>query len=304
MPAERRAGMDHDHYAWSPLPARPALRWPDGAQLALCVVVLLEHYEWQPPPDAYSLRRPSGGLFPLPYPDIVRLSQREYGHRVGVFRVLDTLARHGVAPTVAMDALTARHYPWLARYCADAGCELIGHGVAASRLITSRMDEATERATIAEACEALTAVTGAAPQGWFSPEGAESQRTPQLLAEAGLRYVCDWPNDEQPYPMTVPGGELVSLPQFLETDDEFALWHRRMRHDRWGALVTEAAARLHADGANNGRLLVLTLRPWLVGQPFRIGALDTALREIVSWPRVWAANGTAITNWVLSGASR
>ncbi|MCC6433481.1 MAG: polysaccharide deacetylase family protein [Acidimicrobiales bacterium] len=296
MPAERRHGMDHDHYAWSALPTRPALRWPDGKQLALCVIVLLEHYEWEPPEGSYGLRRPSGGIFPLPAPDYLRLTHREYGHRVGVFRVLDALDANGVPANVAMDALTAEHYGWLGRHCVQRGCELLGHGVAASRPITSRMSEAEERATIARSVEALTRLSGAPPAGWLGPECAESARTPQLLAEAGIRYLCDWPNDEQPYAMTVADGELTALPMFLETDDEFALWTRRMSLDDWAAMVVEAATRLHDDGADSGRLLVLTLRPWLIGQPFRIGALESALRAVMSLPHIWAARGSDIVD--------
>lgn len=303
MPAERRLGMDHQHYPWSALPTRPVLRWPDGQTLALCVVVLLEHYEWQPPATSYSLRRPSGGIMALPHPDYVRLTHREYGHRVGIFRVLDTLEAHGIPATVAMDALTAENYPWLANHCVQRGVELVGHGVAANRLITSRMSEDDERQTIARSMAALQAVSGRAPLGWFSPEGAESARTPQLLAEAGIRYLCDWPNDEQPYAMTVDAGELTALPMFLEADDEFALWHRRMSLLGWSQLVVQAARRLHTDGASNARLLVLTLRPWLVGQPFRIGALDQALSQIMSWPDVWAAQGGDITAWFRSPAA-
>jgi peptidoglycan/xylan/chitin deacetylase (PgdA/CDA1 family) len=288
--------MDHDHYAWSALPTRPPLRWPDGAQLALCVVVLLEQYDFQPPPDSYTLRRPSGGFFPLPFPDYVRLGHRDYGHRVGIYRVLDALERAGVPATVAVDALTAEHYPFLMRHLGERGVEVMGHGVAASRLITSRMGEADERATIAEGLGAVEAVTGRRPTGWLSPEGAESTRTPLLLAEAGVGYLCDWPNDEQPYAMTVPGGELISLPGLLEIDDEFALWHRKLGVERWARMAVEAAEVLHADGAASGRLLLWTVRPWLVGQPFRIGAFEAALRTITSWPAVWAAHGDAIAS--------
>jgi peptidoglycan/xylan/chitin deacetylase (PgdA/CDA1 family) len=289
--------MDHPYYPWSPLPGREVLRWPNGARLALAVVVLLEHYEWQPPEGSYSLRRPSGGLAGLPFPDYVRLTHRDYGHRVGIFRLLDVLERTGVPPTVAVDALTAEHYPWLVGHCRERGAELIAHGIAASRLITSHMSEADERKTIAESIESLTRATGSAPAGWYSPEGAESARTPSLLAEAGVRYVCDWPNDEQPYAMTVPTGELVSLPTFLEADDEFALWHRHLTADRWSDLVIEAARGLHGDGATNGRLLVVTLRPWLTGQPFRVGAVERVLGEIMSWPDVWSARGSEIVDW-------
>jgi peptidoglycan/xylan/chitin deacetylase (PgdA/CDA1 family) len=259
--------------------------------------VLLEHYDFQAPEGTYTLRRPSGGLFPLPFPDYVRLSHREYGHRVGVFRVLDALEGAGVPGTAAVDALTAQHYPWLMAHLAQRGVEVMAHGVAASRLITSRMAESDERATIAESLRAVEAATGTAPVGWLSPEGAESARTPALLAEAGVRYLCDWPNDEQPYTMTVPSGDLVSLPALLELDDEFALWHRKMGVERWAQMIVEAAERLHADGAASGRLLLVTVRPWLSGQPFRAGPLGAALRTITSWPGVWAARAGEIAAW-------
>ncbi len=277
----RSAGMDHPHYDWSPLPARPALRWPGGAPLAVSALVLLEHYEWFPPETAYTLRSASGGLIKLPDPDYLRLTHREYGHRVGVFRVLDTLAAAGVPATVAVDALTIEHYPWLIDDLLRRGCELVAHGVAASRLITSKMTPDEEIDTIARSVDAVQEVTGQRVRGWFSPEGVESSRTPQLLAAAGLDYVMDWPNDEQPYDMNVADGPLTALPVCLETDDEFALWTRRMRLEGWQQLVADTAAQLALDGHTSGRLLILGLRPWLIGQPFRIGSLAGALTAIV-----------------------
>lgn len=296
MPAERKPGMDHDHYAWSPLPTRPALRWPGGEPLALGAMVILEHYEWAPPEGAYSLRSASGGLIKLPEPDYLRLTHREYGHRVGIFRLLDTLEAHGVPATVAVDELTADHYPWLVDHCLGRGCELVAHGVAASRLITSRMSTDEELDTIARSIEAITRATGATPAGWFSPEGVESAHTPALVAAAGVRYLCDWPNDEQPYAMTVPTGTLTSLPLYLEADDEQALWTRRMRLDDWRDLVVESAEVLHSDGAASARHLMLTLRPWLTGQPFRIPTLDRALAGIDALGPVWKATGSQIVD--------
>ena len=123
----------------------------------------------------------------------------EYGNRVGVFRVLDTLQRHGFKPTIAMDRLTAEHYPFLVRHCVARGFEFIAHGVSVNRMITSRMPEQEEREYIRTSVDALTRATGKAPSGWLGPEYGESANTPGLLAEAGIRYVCDWVNDEQPY---------------------------------------------------------------------------------------------------------
>ncbi len=298
---ELGTGPDHGHYDYRALNAHSAgLRWPKEAAVALCVIVTLEHLEWRRPEGSYVSPTLSGGYGNRPHPDVTRWSHREYGHRVGVFRIFETLQRHGITPTVAMDALTARNYPFLVKHCLDLGAEIIGHGISVSRMITSGMDEAEERAYIAESLEALTEAAGKRPAGWLSPEYGESRRTPQLLAEAGVRYVCDWVNDEQPYRMHVPEGELYALPVTLPLDDVEAMWDRRIEVGRWARMMTETFDRLRAEGERNGRLLVLNLHPWLTGQAFRIGRLDAALAHMMSSGSVWTATGSEIVDWFAS----
>ena len=297
MPAERRYGMDHPHYDWSPITTRGILRWPQDARVALCAIVTLEHMEWLPPEGSFQPTNLAGGSAARPFPDYARLSHREYGHRVGIFRVLDVLEKHGIKPTVALDALTAANYPYLVRHLLDRGCEIIGHGVSVSRMITSNMSEQEERDYIQESLAALTTATGTTPQGWLGPEYGESSRTPQLLAEAGIRYLCDWANDEQPYPLTTPQGEILALPIMLEMDDVNALADRRVDVDRYAQMLKEGFDTLYEDGATNARLLALHLHPWLIGQPFRIGYLDDALGHMVRRQGVWAASGGEIVDW-------
>ena len=296
MPAQRRFGMDHEHYDWSPFTSRGVLRWPDNARVALCVIVNLEKMEWSPPEGSFT---PSlaGGSIGRAFPDYSRMAHREYGHRVGIFRVLEVLDKHGIKATVAMDALTAENYPYLVAHCKGRGCEIIGHGISVSQMITSNMPEEEEREYIRTSVEALRRATGTAPAGWMSPEYGESSRTPGLLAQAGISYVCDWANDEQPYPMKAQWGELFALPTMLEMDDIHALWDRRVAIDRYGLLLREGFDTLYRDGEQNGRLLVLNLHPWLIGQPFRIGVLDDALGYMVRRQGVWAATGSQIIDW-------
>jgi peptidoglycan/xylan/chitin deacetylase (PgdA/CDA1 family) len=256
--------------------------------------------EWSRPPGSYQLPNLAGGYGPGPFPDVTAWSHREYGHRVGIFRLLDVLDKHAIKPTIAMDVLTAENYPFLVRHCLGRGSELIGHGISVSRMITSRMSESEEREYIHTSVQAMTRATGAAPVGWLGPELGESMRTPRLLAEAGIRYVCDWVNDEQPFPLKVPQGELYALPVSLPVDDVNALWDRRIDIDRYGQMIKETFATLYAEGATNGRLLVLHLHPWLMGQPFRIGCLDEALGSIVHHQGVWAATGAEIIDWYKS----
>ena len=229
MAVDLHYGMDHQHYDWSPFnQQRGVLRWPNDARVAVCVIVTLEHMEWSPPSGTYQNPVLSGGYGASPFPDVTRWSHREYGHRVGIFRLLDLLQKHGLKPTVAMDVLTAQNYPFLVRHCQSKGCEIIGHGMSVSRLITSNMSEDEERKYIETSIRELANATGAPPRGWLGPEYGESARTPQLLAQAGIEYVCDWTNDEQPFPVKTPEGELFALPVMLPLDDVNALWDRRV----------------------------------------------------------------------------
>ncbi|MCH8280866.1 MAG: polysaccharide deacetylase family protein [Chloroflexi bacterium] len=301
MPVELHFGMDHQHYDWTPFnQSRGVLRWPENARVALCVIVNLEHMEWSVPEGAFQAANLAGGYGPSPFPDVTRWSHREYGHRVGIFRLLDLLEKHGIKATVAMDALTAEHYPFLVAHCQGRGCEIIGHGISVSRMITSNMTEQEEREYVQTSLEALTRATGTAPAGWLGPEYGESARTPQILAQAGIRYVCDWTNDEQPYPLKTPAGELLALPVMLPVDDINALWDRRVSVGRYVQMLKEAFDTVYQDGAENGRLMVLNLHPWLIGQPFRIRYLAEALGYIMGHDGVWAATGSEIVDWYRS----
>ena len=297
MPAERRFGMDHDHYEWSPFIRRGVLRWPENARLALCVIVNLERFEWQAPEGSFQSATLAGGLTARPFPDYIRLSHRDYGHRVGIFRVLDVLEKHGIKPTVAMDALTAEHYPYLVNHCLQRGYEIIGHGISVSQVITSDMSEQQEREYIRNSVGTLKRTTGVAPTGWLGAEYGESARTPQLLSQEGIQYVCDWTNDEQPYPLKSPHGELFALPIMMELDDVNALWDRHVAIGRYRDMLKEGFDTMYHESADNGRLLTLNLHPWLIGQPFRTRYLDDALGHMMRRKGVWAASGSEIIDW-------
>jgi peptidoglycan/xylan/chitin deacetylase (PgdA/CDA1 family) len=287
--------MDHEYYDWSPIIEREPIVWPNGARVAFCPIINLEHMEWKPLAESY---QPPGFYshyaMQRPMPEFWTVSHREYGHRIGIFRILELLDTHHIPATVAMDAMTAANYPYLVRHIQQRGCEIIAHGISASRMITSRMNEDEERAYIREALETIATATHAKPQGWHGPEFGESTRTPRLLAEAGLRYVCDWGNDEQPYLMKTPAGPLYSLPIMVEMDDLFARRDRRFQMDEYVQHLKDATDTIYRDAKNSGRLFVLNLHPWLVGQPFRIRFLAEAIEHIVHRQGMWLATGSEI----------
>jgi len=283
--------MDHELYEWSPLPARPPLRWPGGARLAIVLVLCLEGVEWQPhggvaPPAA------RGAVYPRAYDPTV-LSLHEYGNRVGVFRVFDVLDRLGLPATAAVDAVLAETRPLVVEECATRGFAFAGRGTSASRLVTELMPADEERAEIERCLAAVAKAAGASPTGWFASGYGESTRTLALLEEAGLRYVCDWPNDEQPYRI---GRSLVSLPAAVDLDDEVAMRLRSVPVGRWAEMVTRACERLAADGTDSARLLVLPLHPYVVGQPFRVRHLERALADVAARGDVWWATADDVVD--------
>ncbi len=295
---ERHApGMDHSLYPYSPMPARPALTWPQGARVAFWVLLHLEYWELDAPEGA--LRDPRFvGEFGSYFPDYRSWTQRDYGNRVGIFRVLELLDRYGLKVTVAANSSAIERYPYLVAEFTRRGYEFAAHGSHATRMITSRMSEAEERALIAASVEAVERATGRRPTGWLGQDYGESARTPQLLAEAGLDYVMDWPNDDQPYRMTL-GKPFVSIPNHAEWDDVQLLWLRRVGMQTYAKVLGEAFEALHEEGAQSGRLFGLSLHPWLIGMAHRIGYLDQALRRIAGHRDVWQATAGEIAAWYL-----
>jgi peptidoglycan/xylan/chitin deacetylase (PgdA/CDA1 family) len=175
--------------------------------------------------------------------------------------------------------------------------EVIAHGRTARQVIHAKMSVDTERAYIRESIEAVEEATGKRPVGWSGPEFQESMNTPNLLAAEGIRYVCDWCNDEQPYRMKVQQGELFSLGVDLDLDDDFIHMTGRRTIGEYQQIIQDTFDALYADGAKSGRVMVLNLHPWIIGQPWRNKYLDAALAHIGKSDGVWKASGTEIVDW-------
>lgn len=292
------AGYDCHWYQWSPLPARPPVFWPDGARTAVCVVVHLGAVEWE---TEWATRPQAvGGRGIAPAPDFPRMSNREFGHRVGVFRLLAILEELAIPAAAVVDVATAEHYPALMSRLLPFASEIIAGGLSASRPVTSRMSEDEERDYIAQTLHRLEVVVGSRPEGWIGPEHSESQRTPRLLDQAGVGYVADWANDELPYPMTGAGDRLWAFPLCWELSDLSAMFVRLVPPTVWSRSVRIAFDVMHAEGR---RLLALHLQPWVSGQAFRAPAVEAALRHIRDSGDVWFASpGQVVRHSRVSGA--
>ena len=282
----RPPGMDHAHYPFRTLPDAPRLIWPDGARIAFTTTLMLEHWELNPPEGSDRDPRivsPLGGF----QPDFLTWSQRQYGARVGIFRVLEMLDRFAITPSVALGAGAAKHYPELVDECARRGACFLAHGTHATQRITSRMTETEERAFIAASRAAVHAATGTDPRGWIGQDFNGSDRTPALLSEAGFAYTMDWANDDRPYRLGPYGGRhLLALPPQPEWNDLECMWLRRVRPAIWADGAAEAFDFLHGEG---GGVFNLTLHPHVIGQAHRIRYLGQALARMLGKTQIWRA---------------
>ena len=285
----RVPGMDHAHYPFRALPDAPVFAWPGGARIALTVTVVLDYWELDAPKEETPDPRivsPLGKFFP----DWLTWSHRQYGARVGIFRILETLDRFDIKPSVALGTEAARRYPELVDELLRRNACFMAHGHYASRRITSRM--ADEAGFIASARDAIAAATGQTPRGWCGQDFNESADTPALLTEAGFQYTTDWANDDRPFLLgPYPAGSLLALPPQPEWNDLECMWLRRVTPPVWSANIVEAFDVLHAEG---GGVFNLTLHPWLTGQAHRIRYLREALHGVMGKPQVWSTTTGAL----------
>ncbi|MFT7286242.1 MAG: allantoinase [Halieaceae bacterium] len=286
---QRRYGMDHERYDWSMLADRKPLSWPDGAKLALWVNVSLQFF----PMNQRGVPFPPPGGMTMPYPDLRHFTLRDYGNRVGIYRVLEALNSRGVRASFAVNGQLAERTPGLVKEVAAHG-ELIGHGWNMDTPHYGGLERSTEQAQVSDSLEALRALSGQAVRGWLSPGRNESEHTPELLAEQGIDYLCDWVNDDMPYPFHTNKGPLVALPLSTELEDRFVIQNNLHSESSWQEQVCDACDMLLVEAqTQGGRLLTLSLHPWLIGQPHRIGKLEAVLDYILE-QNIWSATPSEI----------
>lgn len=287
--------MDHALYRYSALPARPSVPAGMTPGLSAYVVLFLEH--WELMPQAEALRDPRlVGEFGSFSPDYRSWTQREYGLRIGVFRVMDALKAAGIRPAIAANAMAVQRLPHLVEAFNAWGCEWLAHGLASTRMMHSGQSLQEQRTHIEESVSVLTQATGQRPRGWVSQDWGTTPDTPALLAQAGLHYTLDWGNDDQPYWMDALDNapRLLATPLSSEWDDVQCQWLRHIEPRAHAALTLSAFERLHLECAQQQRAAVfgLALHPWLSGMPSRIAALRSLLTRLRAQPDVqWTDPG-------------
>jgi len=270
---------------YRPAPDAPPLRWPGDARVAVWIIPNIEWFPLEQP-----VPRGRGSA-----PDVPAWSVREYGNRVGVWRIAGVLDRVGARATVALNAAVCDQYPAIIEAGQQRGWEWMGHGVTNSQLLSS-LEADDEQRVVSRTVQRIAGATGVRPKGWLGPGLQETFHTLQFLAEAGVEYVSDWVVDDRPFPVKAGDRWLVGLPYSLEVNDIPCYERWGLTPEEYSRLICKTFDVLYREGERSGTVMAIPLHPYLSGYPARSAALDEALRYIKGHPYVWWATGSEIAD--------
>ena len=279
-------GSSTGRWTYSALPDRPAGTWPNGARLAVVVCVGIESYR-------FGEGLTEDVLPGTPAPDLVNTAWRDYGNRVGAFRLFDRLGALGIPPAVLLNTNAYDDAPDVLAAARRIGAEVVGHGLSNSDTLAGR-SAPDERAYLAAVADRIRAEEGAAPGGWSSPWLAHTPNTIDLLAETGYRYLLDLRLDDQPVWLTTAGEPLLAIPYAAEVNDSSTMIGRQASAGEFAQMVVDEAAELHAAAAERPLVLSVVLHAFISGAPFRLRQVARALEQVVALPGVWFATPAQI----------
>ncbi|HSE91304.1 MAG TPA: polysaccharide deacetylase family protein [Candidatus Binatia bacterium] len=280
----RRADRYEDSFIFE----RKPFKWPGNKTLAVWIAPNVEVWHYDSPAG----QAPSPNVRNI-VPDVINYAWREYGMRVGLWRIADTLDAAGVKATVALNSAVAEAHPKALEEMKRRGWEFMGHGITNSENLAG-LNLEKERELIQTVLKTIEQATGQRPRGWLGSGLAETYNTLDILAEEGVIYCGDWNNDDQPYPMKVKKGRMFSIPYCMEINDIPLFIRKGYTGEQYFRSVVDQFDTLYTDSAKQPRVMGIPLHPMIVGQPLRIKYLQRALAHIKKHERVWFATGGEI----------
>jgi allantoinase len=280
----RRADRYDDSFIFE----RKPFKWPGNKTLAVWIAPNVEVWHYDSPAGT--------GVSPNVrniVPDVINYAWREYGIRVGLWRLADALDKAGVKATVALNSAVAEAHPKALEEMKKRGWEFMGHGITNSENLAG-LNPDKERDVIQTVLKTIEQATGQRPHGWLGSGLTQTYNTLDILAEEGVIYCGDWNNDDQPYPMKVKKGRMFSIPYCMEINDIPLFIRKGYTGEQYFRSVIDQFETLYADSAKQPRVMGIPLHPMITGQPLRIKYLQRALAHIKKHERVWFATGSEI----------
>ena len=287
IPPESRLLRTHGRFGYQPIVGRRQFEWPEGRRLALYVALNLEHYAFGEGLTEQLV--PGGGE-----PDVLNYSWRDYGNRVGAWRLLQLFERLALPATVLVNSDLYDYAPELVGAFRARGDEIAAHGRTNSER-QSDLAEDGERRLIIDATETIARHEGRRPAGWLGPWIAETHLTPDLLHEAGYEYLLDWCADDQPVWLATRGGRLLAVPYPQELNDSSAIIGRRVGAAEFADMIVDQFDEMLEQSTGEPLVMGIALHAYIVGQPFRLRHLRRALAHVASRrDAIWLTTAGAI----------
>jgi peptidoglycan/xylan/chitin deacetylase (PgdA/CDA1 family) len=281
----------HGRYDYSGISERADYAWPEGRRLAVYLGINLEHFAFG---EGLGAELAPGG----PQPDVLNFAWRDWGNRVGAWRMLELLDELGLPASILVNSAMYGYAPSLMAAIRARGLEIVGHGRTNSER-QSVLDETAERALIAEATAMIARHEGQGPRGWLSPWIAESHATPDLLKEAGYAYTLNWCMDDQPVWLRTRAGPLLAIPYPQEANDIPSIVARKDGAAQFADILIDSFDEMLAQSARQPLVMGIALHPYIVGQPHRLKHLRRALQHILrERARIWLTTAGAIHDHV------
>ncbi|MBI1186212.1 MAG: polysaccharide deacetylase family protein [Alphaproteobacteria bacterium] len=282
---------DPNLYDYWPYRDRPRIAWPGGKKLAFWVAPNIEFYEFDPPAN------PSRPGWPRPAPDVVGYSQRDWGNRIGHWRLMELLDKYAIRGSISLSTALIDHHPEIIEACVARRWEFFSHGIYNTRY-SYGMSEAQERAMIEDSIASVEKATGQRIRGYLAPALTHTERTFDLIAALDFWYTCDLFQDDQPQPLKTKSGKVVSMPYSLEVNDVITYGAMAMSPWRYADVLKRHFDQLLQEGERSGVVMCIPLHAYLVSQAHRIRPFEEALRHIASHADdVWFATAVEIAGF-------
>jgi allantoinase len=271
---------NHGRYDYSNITERPDYSWPDGKRLAVYVAFNVEAFAFGDGKGS-AIAPPDQALSHSVY------SWRDYGNRVGIWRLFDLMDELGIPIEAQMNTAIYREAPDIAERLHQRGDEVVGHGITNSDE-QGHLSEEAERKLIQDATAEITRREGAPPVGWMSPWLSNSEVTMDLLQEAGYRYVMDWTMDDQPIWLKTRSGRILSMPYPVEVNDNRALVWLRYSSEEFADMIVDQFDEMLDQSAGQPLVCPISIHPFSIGRPYRIRQFRRALQHILKHrDRIW-----------------
>jgi len=289
----QRRMLPTDRLSYSAIAERPPLKLPDGARMAVWVIINVEEWDFTQPMPRTVLTPPAGGS---PMPDVPNWAWHEYGNRVGFWRFVELFDEFSIPAVLAINGSAIAAYPPIVHAALERKWEFIGHGFTQRNM--QKVDD--ERADIRKVRQVITKATGTPPRGWLGPGLTETWDTPDLLVEEGYDYVADWVLDDQPVWLKTRGAPIINIPYTQECNDVAMMLIQHHSAAEYRDRALNQFEQIYADAKSSARIMALSVHPYIMGAPHRLKYLRQTFATLRKNSGVKFLTGAQIADWYVA----